>query len=272
MTDTRRSWNIATRHHNRHKGDQAGFLRGGGEVLFDEELSLLGELRGRELVHLQCNAGQDTLCLARKGAVATGVDFSDEAITFARGLAADTSIAAEFILADVLDWLHTTPQRFDIAFSSYGAVGWLPDLKAWAQGIARVLVPGGRFVYVEFHPTVWSVAPDLTVTGDNYFTTAPFDEPVGDYVAKAGAGLHAIAGAISGDNPVPARSWQYGLGAIVTAIAEAGLVIEALTEYPYANGCNVHPALVLGPDRRWRWPEPSANLPLMFGLTARRPR
>src|SRR5688572_30287855 len=80
---TRRSWNRATRNHNSHKGDQAAFLRGGGDVLFPEELELLGDLAGQRLVHLQCNAGQDTLCLARRGAVATGVDLSDEAIRFA---------------------------------------------------------------------------------------------------------------------------------------------------------------------------------------------
>jgi 2-polyprenyl-3-methyl-5-hydroxy-6-metoxy-1,4-benzoquinol methylase len=86
LETTRRSWNVATRNHNAHKGDQAAFLRAGGDVLFPEELELLGDLRGKRLVHVQCNAGQDTLCLARRGAVATGVDLSDEAIRFAREL------------------------------------------------------------------------------------------------------------------------------------------------------------------------------------------
>jgi 2-polyprenyl-3-methyl-5-hydroxy-6-metoxy-1,4-benzoquinol methylase len=76
---TRRSWNIATRNHNAHKGDQPAFLRSGGEVLFPEEIELLGDLAGVRLAHLQCNAGQDSLCLARRGAVVTGVDLSDEA-------------------------------------------------------------------------------------------------------------------------------------------------------------------------------------------------
>ena len=70
----RLSWNAATVAHNSHKGDQAAFFRGGGSTLFPEELELLGPLAGRTLVHLQCNAGQDTLSLARRGAEATGVD------------------------------------------------------------------------------------------------------------------------------------------------------------------------------------------------------
>ncbi|TNF24711.1 MAG: class I SAM-dependent methyltransferase [Deltaproteobacteria bacterium] len=270
MIDTRQSWDIATGHHNRHKGDQAAFLRAGGEVLFEEELALLGDLAGKRLVHLQCNSGQDTLCLARRGAVATGVDFSPEAIAFARRLSADSGLAADFELAEVVDWLGATEARFDVAFASYGAVGWLEDLDAWARGVARVLAPGGRFVYVEFHPLVWSIAPDLRLTGDDYFARAPFDAPVGDYVARSETALGGAADAVPGDNAVLARSWQHTLGAVVTALVRAGLTLETLREYPYANGCKVHPALELGADRRWRWPAEAANPPLMYGLAARR--
>ncbi len=144
---TRQSWNHATRNHNAHKGDQAAFLRAGGETLFSEELGLLGDLTGKSLVHLQCNAGQDSLCLARRGASVTGVDFSDEAVDFARALSIEADIPAEFACAEVVAWLEQTPQRFDLAFASYGVCGWLPNLDAWARGLHRVLVPGGRFVY-----------------------------------------------------------------------------------------------------------------------------
>ena len=52
IDSTRRSWNVATRNHNAHKGDQAAFLRDGGDVLFPEERALLGPLSGKSLVHL----------------------------------------------------------------------------------------------------------------------------------------------------------------------------------------------------------------------------
>lgn len=178
MTDesdsTRRSWDAATHNHNAHKGDQAGFLRAGGDTLFEEELSLLGDLSGRRLVHLQCNSGQDTLCLARRGARATGVDFSTVAIEFARELAAGSGIAADLVQAELLAWMDETPARFDVAFSSYGAVSWMPDLDRWARGVARVLAPGGRFVYVEFHPQIWCLGKDFNLTGDDYFQRGPF--------------------------------------------------------------------------------------------------
>ncbi len=267
---TRESWNHATRNHNAHKGDQAAFLRNGGDTLFDEEFQLLGDLQGRTLLHLQCNAGQDTLCLARRGAVVTGVDFSSEAIGFARGLSRDTQLPAQFVEADALDWLEETSQRFDVAFSSYGAVGWLPDLTRWARGLARVLNPGGRFVYVEFHPLVWSVGKTLRLDGDDYFAATPFVEPVGDYVMASGAALGALTPAPSVENTIPATSWQYGLGQVVTALAQAGLVLETLVEWPYSNGCKVHASLVPDGPRRWKWPEGCARVPLMFGVVVRR--
>ena len=98
--DNRLSWNAATVAHNSHKQDQAHFFRQGGSTLFPEELELLGDLRGMSLLHLQCNAGQDTLSLATLGAETVGVDISDEAIEFARRLSADSGVKARFERAD----------------------------------------------------------------------------------------------------------------------------------------------------------------------------
>ncbi len=271
LDDTRQSWNIATKNHNAHKGDQAAFIRSGKDTLFQEELELLGPLEGRRLVHLQCNAGQDTLCLARRGARATGVDLSDEAVRFARRLSADTGIEASFVEGDVATWMRETSARFELAFSSYGAAGWLPGLDAWASGIYRVLTPGGRFVYVEFHPLVWSLGPDLRLTGDDYFAKTPFVEPVGDYVAESGEGLGVVTKGATEPNTVPAPSWQHTLADVVSALLRAGLHLETLREYPYANGCKLNPSLVMDDQRRWTWPEGTAKVPLMFAVAARRP-
>ena len=269
---TRQSWNLATKNHNAHKGDQAAFLRDGGGTLFPEELELLGPLDGKRLVHLQCNAGQDTLSLARRGARVLGVDLSDQAIAFARELSSRSGIPGEFVESELVAWMSSTEERFELAFSSYGASGWMPDIHAWARGVARVLAPGGRFVYVEFHPTVWSVGKELRLDGDDYFASAPFVTPVGDYVAESGAALGAVERGATEENRVPATAWQYGVGQVVDALLGAGLVLERLVEYPYSNGCRVHDKLVPDPTdaRRWVWPEGTARLPLMFGLSARR--
>ncbi len=271
LDSLRRSWNHATRNHNAHKGDQARWLREGGDTLFDEELVLLGELADKRVVHLQCNAGQDSLCLARRGARVTGVDLSDEAIAFARRLSDESGIPARFVGAELVSWLASTDERFEVAFTSYGTTGWLPDLDAWARGVTRVLEPGGVLVYVEFHPLRWSFDDELRLTKDDYFAKGPYRDPVGDYVLESGAGLGVVAPAQSVPNSIPATSWQHGLGEIVTAIARAGLVIERLDEHPHSNGSRPYERTVLGTDRRYRFPTGVPRFPLMFGLRARKP-
>lgn len=274
----RRSWNKATRAHNSHKADQAAFLRAGGSTLFPEELELLGEIAGRSLVHLQCNAGQDTLSLARRGAIVTGVDISDEAIAFATRLAQESEIPATFQRADVYTWLEQTAgtaQRFDIAFCSYGALVWLSDITSWARGIAAILKPGGRFAMVEFHPFAmvfdydWSHRFPYFAEGQ----VMTWEEGIGDYVAGSGAAL-APSGYLEGvqnfKNPHPTHEFPWGVGEVVTALLEAGFTITALKEYPYANGCKQFDRMRELPGGHMIPPEDVPNLPLMYGIAARK--
>ena len=274
----RASWNAATPAHNSHKGDQAAFLRGGGSTLFPEELRLLGDVRGKSLVHLQCNAGQDTLSLAALGARVTGVDISDEAISFANGLSRDSGLPGSFVRQDVYDWFAATAkgtERFDLAFSSYGALYWLSDIAQWGRGVASVLKPGGRFVVVEFHP-LWMVFDE------EWRLRYPYGEGevvttsgVSDYVGKAGDGLWPWGfqpGEREFHNPHPDHGFQWGLGEIIGALLGAGLRLEVLEEYPYSNGCKLLNRMRELPGRRMVPPEDVPRLPLMFGLSACKPR
>lgn len=278
IEENRISWNAATKRHNSHKGDQAAFLRGGGTTLFPEEVALLGDIRGKSLLHLQCNSGQDTLSLASQlGALVTGVDLSDEAIRFAQQLSAGSGIPGEFICADVYDWLGHNERQFDVVFLSYGAIIWLHDLQEWAQGIAWALRPGGRLVVVEFHPLLgildgalsgdWSEASDY-MGGQHY----GFDQGVGDYVAEAGGALthcgEAVHPAAGFNNPHPCHEFAWGLADIVTAVLDAGLTLKTLREYPYSNGFKPYPQMIELPGRRMTFTEDMPLIPLMFAVSA----
>lgn len=270
----RASWNRATEAHNSHKRDQAAFLRAGGGTLYPTELELLGNVRGKALVHLQCNSGQDTLSLARLGAVVTGVDISDTAITFARTLAADTGIAATFERADIYEWLDTTPDLFDVAFSSYGALVWLSDLKAWARGIARVLKPGGRFVIVDFHQMLMMFSEKWQLTYDYMGGTHLTFDGVGDYVALTGEALAPSGyetGVVDFVNPHPAHEFCWGVADIVTALLDAGLRLETLREYPYTNGFKPFEDMRELPDGRFAMPEGMPQLAMMYGISVEKP-
>ena len=270
----RLSWNAATRAHNSHKGDQAKHLREGGSTLFPEEVGLLGDVRGRSLVHLQCNSGQDTLSLARLGASVIGVDISDEAIDFARRLSTEAGITARFERADIFDWMEATEERFDVAFSSYGTYGWLSDLDAWARGIARVLLPGGCFVIVDFHPLAF-IFDEKWRLKFPYSGGKPMENATGvtDYVRFSGPALAPWGndGGLEGfENPHPAHEFPWGLAEVIGAFLSAGLTLETFREYDYCNGARLFDDMRELEGRRFAPPEGVPSLPLMFGLVARR--
>jgi SAM-dependent methyltransferase len=269
------SWNAATVAHNSHKEGQAEWIRSGGDTLFPEEVELLGDLAGKQLVHLQCNAGPDSLCLARRGATVTGVDISDEAIAYARQLSVDTDIPASFVRADVYDWLEETAshgERFDIAFSSYGALIWLSDIRAWAKGVARILKPGGFLAVVEFHP--FGIMYNEKGQMDwPYFARAIPDDGIGDYVGYAGEGLvpWGFTDGVQGfRNPHESHEFTRSLADIVQAVIDAGLRLEVLAEYPYSNGMPRFENSREEPGRRFRSPDGWQDIPLMYAFRARR--
>lgn len=275
----RLSWNLATVAHNSHKGDQAKYLREGGSTVFPEDLEMLGEISGKRLVHLQCNAGPDTLSLAALGAIATGVDISDEAIDYARKLSADSGIPAEFVRSDIYDWFDEAIARgetFDRVYTSYGALIWLSDINRWGQGVAGILAPGGTLAVMEFHP----VGMMYNENGERDWPYFTHGEPVsdgtgiGDYVAFAGPGLVPWGyeeGVTDFENPVVTSEFCWSIADVVQSLLDAGLVLEVLREYPYSNGTPRFANSLEGPGRRFYMPEGVPNLPQMYGLRARKP-
>ena len=271
----RRSWNAVTDAHNSHKRDQAGFLRRGGSTLFPEEIARAGDVTGQRLLHLQCNCGQDTLSFARRGAEVTGVDISDEAITFARQLSEDSGIPGEFIRSDIYDWLADASDRagqFDIVFASYGVMIWLSDLTSWARGIATVLKPGGRLVLLEFHPMLTTLEADWTVTYPAIGgQVTRFSEGIGDYVGFV-EGVLSPSGHEEGvrdfENPHLTVEFAWSVGEIVTALLDAGLTLRQLREYPYSNGFAPFEGFRALEGGRFTTPADRPAIPMMFGIVA----
>src|SRR5260370_515060 len=238
--ENRLSWNVATDAHNSHKGDQASFFRTGGNKLYLEEKELLGDITGLSVLHLLCNSGQDTLSLAQMGAIVTGVDISDTAIAFARKLSADSGVPATFYRMDVYDWFEEAAkevQQFDIVFCSYGAIHWLSSLDAWARGVATVLKPGGRLIMVDYHP-VMAMFDEHLNRKFSYFRkekAVTEEEGVLDYVAARGKGLtdtDYVEGIKDFKNPYRAHRFPWGIGEIIMALLEAGLLLRLLKEDP----------------------------------------
>ena len=211
----------------------------------------IGGLDGLRLCHLQCHFGMDTLTFARRGARVVGVDFSGEAISAARQLAADVGLDATFVQSTVEDARRVVEGDFDIVYTSWGALIWLSDLAAWARTIASLLKPGG-FVYVaDQHP--------MTSTyGGSYFRREPMrDDSTGTYADITADTTHNEA-----------YEWQHTMGEIVTALADAGLRIDFLHDHPILVWQN-SPEMVQDDDGMWR--SPGDPMPQSFSLKASRP-
>lgn len=274
----RRSWNAVTPAHNSHKRDQAAWLARGGSTLFPEEIALLGDVSGRDLLHLQCNCGQDSLSLARRGARVTGVDIADAAIEAARELSRDSGIAARFERADVLDWLdenRARGDRFDVVFCSYGFIGWLSALEGWARGLHDALRPGGRFVAIEFHPMAFVWDPEWRHVYP-YAThgVALAGAGVSDYVGESGEALAPSgfeAGIQGFENPFPVAEFAWGVGDVLGALLGAGLTLERFAEHEHSNGWKGWAEMAALGENRWGVPPGRPAIPLMYSLVARRP-
>jgi len=273
----RASWNAVTPAHNRHKGDQALFLRGGGSTLFPEEKGLLGDLTSKKVVHLQCNCGQDTLSLVQLGAAEVlGVDISDAAVAFATELAEKSELEhkVSFTRSDLFDWFDAAePASFDVVFASYGVIGWLSNLPRWGRGIAKVLKPGGFFAMVEFHSLAFTLDDNMTLC-EPYMSGGgplPNEDGISDYVQNsmlAGLAPDAQRDPEPFKNPHATTEFAWGIGDTATALLDAGLTVTSLKEYPYSNGCMVFSKCIDIGDRRYGLPPEVPNLPMMFSISA----
>lgn len=217
------SWNKrAEIHVDSEFYDVKGFLEG-KTSLNSIELELLDNIRGKSILHLQCHFGQDTISLSRMGASATGMDLSDKAIDNARLLAEKAGTDTTFICCDVYDLPNHLGQQFDIVFTSYGTIGWLPDLDKWAKIVSGFLKPGGQFVFAEFHPVVWMF--------DNHFTKVAYNYFKDDAIIETENGTYADREA---DLRAEYVSWNHGLGEVLTSLLSNGLHIDAFREYDYS--------------------------------------
>lgn len=119
------------------------------------------------------------------GAKATGIDLSDKAIERAREFTTKLNLDTRFVCCDIYDTPKFIEEKFDIVFTSYGTIGWLPDLDKWANVISHFLKPNGKFVMADFHPVVWMYDNDFNEVFYNYFNVEKIvEEKSGTYADR----------------------------------------------------------------------------------------
>ena len=253
-----RLWNAYTPVNERSKVYDLDAFRKGKSSLNKVELAELGDVKGKTLLHLQCHFGQDTLSWARLGARVTGVDFSETAIALGRSLSRELSIEARFIESNIYNLPQVLADKFDIVFTSYGALCWLPDLERWANIIRHFLEKTGTFYMVEFHP-ILTMFDDQGAFKYRYFAA---NEPVRERVTK---GCYSNADAVF---DADSYEWNHSLADTINALLQAGLQIEYVHEFPFC-AYGDRPFLVQRADGFWYHRNESVNVPLMFSIKAR---
>jgi SAM-dependent methyltransferase len=252
----RQSWNKRTEAHlTSDFYDLEGFLKGKSS-LNEIELNLLGNIKGKSILHLQCHFGQDSISLSRLGAEVIGVDLSDKAIESAKHLAQQTQTNAKFICCDIYELPKHLNETFDIVFTSYGTIGWLPDLDRWAKIVSQFLKPGGKFVFVEFHPVVWMFDDRFEKIAYRYFKSEPIIETQnGTYADK------------KADITITDVSWNHSIGEVLTSLLQNGLELRSFEELDYSPYNCFNNTVEFEPNK-FRIQHLDDKIPMVYALTA----
>ena len=257
----KKAWNLrAPSHFQSSFYNLDAWKKEGGCSLTPIELSELTFPVGTTLLHLQCHFGQDTLSLARKGAIVTGSDFSDVAIERANQLAQEVGIpSAQFICCNLYDLKQHLQGSFDVVFTSYGTIGWLPDLQPWADIIAHYLKPGGFFYMADFHPALWMLDDKMEALTYSYFNV--------EVIETQQSGTYA-------DREAPIQyseyGWNHSMSDLLNSLLKAGLQLEFFNEYPYSPyDCFAN--TVRGEDGFFRIKNLENKLPMVYSLKMSKP-
>jgi len=254
----RNSWNNRTETHLKSEFyDHDGFLKG-KTSLNEIELNLLGDIKGKTILHLQCHFGQDTISLSRLGADVTGVDLSNKAIESAKQIAKDTNSNAKFICCDIYDLPNHLDETFDIVFTSYGTIGWLPDLEKWAKIVSNFLKPTGQFVFVEFHPVVWIFDDNFENISYRYFNSgAIIETESGTYADK------------KADITQSYVMWNHGISEVLNSLIKNELEIKSLDEFDYSPYNCFNKTIEFEP-KKYRIAHLENKIPMVYSLVAKK--
>ncbi|QGY43800.1 methyltransferase domain-containing protein [Maribellus comscasis] len=254
----RKLWDKRTEtHFNSDFYDVKSFIAG-KDSLNPIEIELLGNLKEKKVLHLQCHFGMDTISLSRRGAFSTGVDFSEKAIEKAKQLNKLTGTKTRFIQSDVYKPPELLNEKFDIVFTSYGVVGWLPDMKKWAETIHHFLKPGGEFIMAEFHPVVWMFSYDFKQIEFNYMDSNPIIEELEGTYTDGGVEIKEKS-----------MCWNHGLSTVIDALVKTGMKLKDFKEYNYSP-YNCFENTVKTGDRKFKIKGMEDKIPMVYSVKAQK--
>ena len=263
--ENKQAWNKRTAIHKDSAFYDLDSFKKGKSSLNKIELEELGDVKGKTILHLQCHFGKDTMSWAREGAIVTGVDLSDEAINLAKEINTELNLNAKFICSNIYDLADSSKvpplegfreAGFDIVFTSYGTIGWLPDLDKWAEIVSYFLKPGGIFYIADFHPALWMMDENFEKIKYNYFNTEVITEEISGTYTDRNAPIKSVE-----------HGWNHPFSEIINALVTHKLQIVQFNEFPYSP-YNCFNNMEKGADGMWRIKGMDEKMPMMYSIKA----
>ena len=255
----RQAWDAYTGIHvNSEFYNLDSFLKGASS-LNSTEKEEIGNINGKSLLHLQCHFGMDTISLERLGAKCTGVDISKESIDQAMRINRELKMTSKFMRSDIYELNEILSDTFDIVYTSYGVLFWLPDLDSWAKIIHDRLKPGGIFYIVEFHPFLDVIDEDFRFFKYPYFNQGEAEKFVGK-------GTYAERNA---DIITTTYGWMHSLSEVHTALGDNGLNVSFFHEFSYSH-YNLFPEMNEYSPGKFVHKHLKGSIPYMYSIMARK--
>ncbi|MGB3007857.1 MAG: class I SAM-dependent methyltransferase, partial [Chitinophagaceae bacterium] len=168
----------------------------------------------------------------------------------------ELGLSASFVCCNVYDTSDYVSDLFDIVFTSYGTIGWLPELKPWAAMIAERLKPGGMFYMADFHPVLWMF--------DDDFTHIKYSYENKDVIVVENEGTYTDRNA---DIKGKEYGWNHSISEILNALISAGLQIEFFNEHMYSP-YSCFRNMVETENGKWQIGGMEGKLPMVYSLKA----
>jgi SAM-dependent methyltransferase len=190
------------------------------EGLQERDIELLGEVAGKDVLEVGCGSAPCARWLVTQGARVAAVDLSAGMLRHAAQTNSVTGITPSLVRANA-EQLPFATASFDIACSAFGAVPFVADVRTVFAEVARVLRPGGQWVFAVTHPIRWIFPDDpgpagLTVI-TSYFDRTPYLE-------------------VDADGRATYVEHHRTMGDYVRALRRSGFILEDLIEPEWPEG------------------------------------
>lgn len=255
--ENKKWWNTVTPiHYKSELYNLKEFKKKKNSLISIEHEELGSIVKGKDMLHLMCHFGMDTLSWAKMGANTTGVDMSDKSVELAKKLSREIKVPAKFICSDIYELPNVLDKKFDIVFTSYGVLCWLKNIKKWARLINHFLKDGGVFYIVELHPFTNILSYDFKLFY-KYFKRGPYiDDSSGTYT-DWDANVKGFT-----------YEWSYTLSDVINVFINEGMKIDFVHEFPFTM-YDQFPGFMEQNDKgQFVLKNKKIEIPLLFSLKA----